>query len=156
SLAIRLPDAARHEDFPRREVQVEARRMHIFCRRMMEVCTGIRLIGTLIGRKSDISVDAKHGTANRPCVRNILAADGTQSWSEVSDELQHGVTKGGLIARFVGKKPVPIIVDLQLAKESEKGRLEILFSAHQQSPVRSRPGETPPQDAPRSIKPSDE
>src|SRR5215471_12359318 len=96
-LVVRLPDAARNENFPRRKVQIEAWGVHVLRCGMMEVCAGIRLVGALVGRESDISVDAKHGTANRPWVRNIVATDAAQTWSEITDKLQHRIANGRLV-----------------------------------------------------------
>jgi hypothetical protein len=95
---------------------------------MMEVCAGIGLVGAIVGRESDISVDAKHGTANRPWVRNIGATDAAQSWSEISDKLQHRVAHGRLVSRSVREKPLPIVVEPQVAKESEQRWPEISSS----------------------------
>lgn len=128
--AVWLPDTARNEDLLGRKVQIETLRVHILRRRMMEVCARIRLVRTLVAGKSDISMDAKHGTARRPWIWNIVPADVAQSSSEIGDKLQQGVANGRFISRFVSEKPSPFVVSLQVAKKSEQRWLEILLSAH--------------------------
>src|SRR5205823_6936384 len=97
--------AATEEHFTRREMNVKARRMHVFAERVPEVAGGMFLVRTFVFREAHVAIDAKHRAAVRPRIGGETPGDFGKPWRHRGDEFAHRRLHALAEARLVGLKP---------------------------------------------------
>ena len=115
-----MPDPAAGEDFARRQVQVEAGRVHVLGLLVLEPDARRGLVRRLVLREARVAVDAEQRAADAPGVGPQVRADLAQVRLEVLDEGERRLEHVGLVAVLVGVEPLAVVVLLQVGEEAEQ------------------------------------
>ena len=133
-----VPDAETCEGALRLEVQIEDRGVDVPGVLVKETNPHVGLVGRLIFREADVSLDAEERPAHGSGDRHELLADLPEMGLEIGDELERRLLHGPLVSGLVGQEPVPIVVALQIPHVGEQlgGQARALPGAH--GPLLSR------------------
>src|SRR5215469_2128669 len=88
-LGRRHPQAPTEEDFVRRKMHVEARRMRVPAERVAKMTGRVFLVGPLVLGESHVAVDAEHRAAVGPRIGDELLRDLRELWCHRRDEGAH-------------------------------------------------------------------
>src|SRR5574341_2502601 len=88
------------------------------------------LVRALVPREPDVTVDPKHGSADRTGIRRDMRADPPKTRTEVRDEAQHRIARGALVAILVLAEPLTAIVTSKVGQEFEQGGREVRVGRH--------------------------
>src|SRR5438874_12266421 len=83
------------------------------------------LVGSLVLREADVTVDAKNRPSHGPRIRNYVRANLPKSRAGGKHEGHQPVSYFPLVPRLVLLKPRAVVVEFQLAKEIEERRREV-------------------------------
>ena len=119
-----MPQPAGREASPGFEMEIETRGVHVLAA-MREAHGKMRFIGTLVGGKAGVAIDAKQRSAGAARVSDQMRRDVIEWPAKIGDELDRGLARAGLIVLFVGEKPVTVILALEASQEAEEFGSEI-------------------------------
>src|SRR5579864_7874492 len=105
-------------------MQIKAGGVHIFAA-MRKAHGEVRFVGTLVGGKSHIAINAEQRSAGAARVGRQMRRDLVQRACEIRNELQRGLAEMALIFFFVREEPVAVVVALQAGEETEEFGSEI-------------------------------
>jgi dihydrofolate reductase len=121
AVSIRVPQTSTRKGLPRRQVEIETRRMSVAAAlHVWKMGADVGLVRALVLREPHVAVNAEHRSADGPRVGSEVGIDGLQRLGEVADEAQDRRFDIPFVALFVGLEPVPAVVTLEFGQKPKE------------------------------------
>src|SRR5262249_24930861 len=102
----------------------------VFALGVPEVRRGVRLVWTLVLREANVPIDAHERTSVGSRISDKIRIDLFETWRQIGDQPEERPAHVIFVALLVRKKPLPLVVSLEIPEKAEQTCPEITVGCH--------------------------
>src|SRR5262249_32587705 len=129
-LGLGLPNSAADHAVAWFEMEVICRSCPGLSLGMPKVCGGMGFVRTFVLREANVPIDAHERTSVGSRISDEIRIDLFETWRQIGDQSQEWHPHVIFVAPLVRKKPLPLVVELEVLEKSEQARPEITVRCH--------------------------